>query len=261
VDGVDAAISLTESVYNDVLPLAQMGKKCSTLELQTEDHQLQLERSLDYDSEIFPRLDLNNGVSQKRMSKDVFYLYIGKIEMRKIDSLMPELIEAKAIICDLRGYPKGNHEFISHLLPVADTTSSWMQIPMFIYPDQKDIVGFTKENWMLPTKAPHLEAKILFMTAGSAISYAESYLGYIEGYNLATIVGQPTAGTNGNINAFSLPGGFHITWTGMKVLKQDGSQHHGIGILPHVLVERTINGVREGRDEFLEKAIELAQRN
>jgi hypothetical protein len=30
-------------------------------------------------------------------------------------------------------------------------------------------------------------------------------MGYIEGYNLTTIVGQPTAGTNGDINIFILP--------------------------------------------------------
>ncbi len=81
-----------------------------------------------------------------------------------------------------------------------------------------------------------------------------------EGFKLATIVGQPTAGTNGNVNPFTLPGGYNISWTGMKVLKHDGSQHHGVGIIPDVLVNKTIKGVKEGRDEFLEKAIEIAKR-
>ena len=45
----------------------------------------------------------------------------------------------------------------------------------------------------------------------------------------------------------------------MRVLKHDGSRLHGIGFLPDVYVERTIEGVRTGRDEFLEKAIELAK--
>ena len=44
----------------------------------------------------------------------------------------------------------------------------------------------------------------------------------------------------------------------MKVQKHDGAQHHGVGIKPHVYVERTIRGLGEGRDEFLEKALELA---
>jgi len=45
----------------------------------------------------------------------------------------------------------------------------------------------------------------------------------------------------------------------MKVLKHDGSQHHLVGIHPTVPVERTLRGVREGRDEVLEKAIEIVR--
>jgi hypothetical protein len=41
----------------------------------------------------------------------------------------------------------------------------------------------------------------------------------------------------------------------MKVLKHDGSKHHGVGIQPTVPVSRTIRGVSEKRDEQLERAI------
>ncbi len=82
-------------------------------------------------------------------------------------------------------------------------------------------------------------------------------MSFIEHYKLGEIVGQPTAGTNGNVNVINLPGNFRVTWTGMKVVKHDGSQHHLIGIQPTVPAERTIKGVIEGRDEFLEKALEI----
>ena len=70
-------------------------------------------------------------------------------------------------------------------------------------------------------------------------------------------MGSATAGTNGNINPFTLPGGYTVSWTGMKVLKQDGSRHHGVGIQPTVPVALTIQGVAQGRDEVLERAIEV----
>ena len=92
-----------------------------------------------------------------------------------------------------------------------------------------------------------------------AISQAETYLGIVEHYKLAAIVGSPTAGTNGNINPFTLPGGYLVWWTGMKVLKHDGSRHHGVGIQPTVPVARTIQGVARGRDEVLERAIKLIE--
>ncbi len=43
----------------------------------------------------------------------------------------------------------------------------------------------------------------------------------------------------------------------MRVVKHDGSQHHLIGIQPTVPATRTIRGLAEGRDEFLEIALEL----
>ena len=78
-------------------------------------------------------------------------------------------------------------------------------------------------------------------------------------YKLATLIGQPTGGTNGNLNVFKLPGDFIVSYTGMRVFTPGGSLLHGVGIPPDVYVNRTIQGVIEGRDEYLEKAIAVAQ--
>lgn len=192
----------------------------------------------------------------KIINDTIYYLNLDLIEMDTINKLLPLLEKSAAIICDLRGYPNGNHELISHLLKSDDTSKAWMQIPQIIYPNQQKITDYQKHNWELKAKKPYLgNKKIVFIIDGSAISYAESYMSFIEGYKLATIVGQPTAGTNGDVNSFRLHGGYSISWTGLKVLKHNGSQHHGIGILPDIYVNKTIEGVKQGRDEFLEKAI------
>ncbi len=78
-------------------------------------------------------------------------------------------------------------------------------------------------------------------------------------YGLGEIVGQPTAGANGNVNPFSLPGDFTIYWTGMRVVEHDGSQHHMVGVQPTAPVLRTLKGVREGRDELLEAALRVVR--
>lgn len=192
----------------------------------------------------------------------VAYINLDVIEMDTINQLMPQLENSKAIICDLRGYPKGNHNFISHLLKSKDTTMGWMKVSRTVEPNRENLVGYEEFQWNMPTMEPYLGDKnVIFITDGRAISYAESYMGYIEGYDLATIIGQPTAGTNGNVNYFDLPGRIRIVWTGMKVVKHDGSQHHAIGILPDIRLTKTIEGVKQGRDEFLEKALELARKN
>jgi C-terminal processing protease CtpA/Prc len=196
----------------------------------------------------------------KSLGNDITYISISNAKMKMINNALPLLQKSKAIICDLRGYPTDNTELIEYLMVKDDTSSKWMQIPQIIYPDQEKITGYQVEKWGLKAKSPHLDAKIFFLIDGQAISYAESYMSFIEHYKLATIIGQPTAGTNGNINFINLPGGYSMWFTGMKVLKHDGSQHHGIGIKPNIAVEQTIKGIREGRDEILERAIAEASK-
>jgi C-terminal processing protease CtpA/Prc len=84
-------------------------------------------------------------------------------------------------------------------------------------------------------------------------------MGVVEEYRLGEIVGERTAGTNGNVNPFTLPGSYTVTWTGMRVLKRDGTPHHGVGILPTVPVSPTIAGLRAGRDEVLERAVQIVK--
>jgi hypothetical protein len=191
------------------------------------------------------------------LEEGIYYVDLSRASWNEIKAKIHDLAGAKGVIFDLRGYPNSNHEVICHLLKENDTSDAWMQIPFIIYPDQENVAGYQKMGWKLVAKQPYIKGKVVFITDGRAISYAESFISFIEHYKLTEIVGQPTAGANGNVNSFVLPGGFQITWTGMKVLKHDGSQHHVRGIQPTVPAERTIQGVIQGRDEFLEKALEV----
>lgn len=196
--------------------------------------------------------------SIKALPNETMYLNIGIISMEAINKALPELQKSRVIICDLRGYPNSNHDFIKYLLTKKDTSRQWMQVAQTIYPDREQIAGWQIFGWQMQPDKMHLNAKIIFLIDGQAISYAESYMSFIENYKLATIIGQPTAGTNGNVNSFALPGGYSISWTGMKVQKHNGTVHHGVGIQPNIFMQKTIKGVRESRDEFLEKAMEVA---
>jgi C-terminal processing protease CtpA/Prc len=193
----------------------------------------------------------------EELENNIYYVNLSKAPMEEINERINVLAQAKGVIFDLRDYPEGNHDVICHLLQEKDTSDAWMRVPQIIYPDYENVVGFEKHGWGLKPKQPLLKGKVVFLTNSRAISYAESFMSFVEHYKLGEIVGQPTAGANGNVNPFNLPGGFRVTWTGMKVLKHDGSQHHLIGIQPTIPMERTIKGIVEGRDEFLEKALEL----
>jgi len=190
----------------------------------------------------------------------IFYVALDRIKDEDFQAALPQLEKAKGIIFDLRGYPTVSPMILSHLTDKPLTSARWM-VPIITKPDHADVVEYdTGGRWDLKPIAPKLNARIAFLTDGRAISYAESYMGIVEAYKLAEIVGEPTAGTNGDVNPFTLPGGYQVVWTGMKVLKHDGSQHHGIGIQPTIPVSRTIQGVREKRDEQLQRAIAIVSK-
>jgi C-terminal processing protease CtpA/Prc len=177
--------------------------------------------------------------------------------MEALESSMSALASAKGIIFDMRGYPAdAAYELMQHLIDEPATSAKW-NVPIVRKPDGDGWEWNESGRWQLAPKAPRLMGKVAFLTDGRAISYAESIMGIVEAYKFGEIVGSTTAGTNGNINPFALPGGYTVSWTGMRVLKHDGSRHHGVGIAPTTPVTPTAQGVADGTDEVLLKAIEV----
>jgi hypothetical protein len=191
------------------------------------------------------------------VAEGIYYVDLSRASMAEISAQINDIAAADGVIFDLRGYPNGNDDVLRHLVDVLSHSATFMY-PEIIYPDQHE-VGWYATGWDIWPAQPRIQGTVVFMTDESAISYAESVMGTVEDNNLAEIVGRPTAGANGNANILYMPGGYMAYWTGMKVVKQDGAQHHNIGILPTVPVELTIAAIREGRDEDLEVAIALIQ--
>ena len=54
-----------------------------------------------------------------------------------------------------------------------------------------------------------------------------------------------------------LPGGIVVNFTGQSVRHADGSQLQRIGIAPDVEAHPTLRGIRDGRDDVLQRAIEF----
>lgn len=184
------------------------------------------------------------------------YFDLNGAETAALMSVWPQLVEAKGVIFDLRGYPgSAGAELLTYLTDDAIKSASW-NVPILTMPGYEKVTWVTS-NWDLPPRQPRPKGRIAFLTGGGAISYAESCMGIVEAYRLGEIVGAPTAGSNGNVTAVKLPGGYSLSFTGMKVLKHDGSRHHGVGIQPTVPVSPTIEGLAKGRDEVLDKAVEV----
>ena len=73
------------------------------------------------------------------------------------------------------------------------------------------------------------------------------------------LIGSLTTGTTGSVILIGLPCDISVNFTSQKVMNTDGIRFQNVGVIPDILVEPTINGITEGRDEVLEKAIEYAE--
>jgi C-terminal processing protease CtpA/Prc len=188
----------------------------------------------------------------------ILYLDLTRISDDGWQAALPRMEAASGLILDMRGYPgRGLGVDFLRYLSEAPMKSAPMYVPLVTTPDHHDANFDGSAEWTLDPLKPHLKARKIFLTNGRAISFSETIMAIVEHYRLGEIVGGPTAGTNGNTNVFTVPGGYRITWTGMKVLKHDGSRHHGVGIAPTLPVSRTQAGVAAARDEVLERGLEM----
>lgn len=187
-----------------------------------------------------------------------YYNLTGDSIVKKITASLQELENAKSIIFDMRGYPNDNiKEVLSHLLK-CNEHSRWMHTPI-LEPNGKTS-SFKSAGWDIGAKAPYFKGKIIFLSDACAQSWSESILGSVKGLKLGTIIGRTTSGTNGEVQTISLLDNFAVYFTGMIATNADGSKSHLKGIIPDIIVTSTPKGIKEGRDEVLEKALEMSRK-
>jgi C-terminal processing protease CtpA/Prc len=119
---------------------------------------------------------------------------------------------------------------------------------------------YTFEQYIEPnTQKWQYTGKIVVLINAKAMSQAEHTCLLLEAAANATFVGSPTNGTDGTVTSMVLPGGIEVKFTQQDVRHADGRQLQRVGIQPHVFASPTIAGIRAGRDEVLDKGIEVLQ--
>jgi C-terminal processing protease CtpA/Prc len=185
----------------------------------------------------------------------IWYVDVTRARMAQVRAMLDKLASARGVVFDLRGYPtEAGRQILPHLISAAED-DRWMHVSRISGPFG-EIGDWQSMSWNVGPATPRIASRRVFLTDGRAISYAESVMGYVRDHKLATIIGSTTAGTNGNIADFAVPGGFTIVFTGMRVTRHDGrTPFHLVGVSPDIPLEPTLAGIRAGRDEVLERAL------
>ena len=204
---------------------------------------------------------LKNEISYKFLNtgsllwqNEIGYVTLESIKEEDIDRIKKTFKDTKGIIIDIRNYPSTFVPFLLGSYFVSDTTSfAKFSIGNSNNPGEFLFIEGTK----IPPSKEMYSGKLVVLVNENSQSQAEYTAMAFRAGNNTTIIGSQTAGADGNISVITFPGGIRTAISGIGVYYPDGSETQRIGIVPDIEVKPTIKGISEGRDELLEKAIEI----
>ena len=239
--------SKEEKAYVHIL----RGEERKTIQIDTLKYQYEYENPLP------------NAIME---SYNIGYIDPSNLEKGELENLMKDFASTDGLIVDLRFYPSAE---ITYLLNE------------YINPEQKVFAYLSFPNQAIPGAfcnqamvsgsgtlkalrndirmfAPYSGKVILLMDEGTQSQSEFAIMSLRQAPN-AVVLGNPSIGADGNITIVKLPGTIVFPISGLGVYTPEGGQTQRCGLQPDVVCYQTIDGILSGKDELIEKAIELIQ--
>lgn len=211
-------------------------------------------RSAYWDLVRYPR----SGPVMKLLPGNIGYADLSLLTVAMVDSMFDMFKNTRGIIFDDRGYPQGTAWSIAPRLTDKMTLADALfQRPAPMSPDSTEGMTYKFIDYTPRTSKWRYHGKTVVLVDERTISQAEHTVLLLEAANKTTIIGSPTMGANGDVTSVVLPGGLTASFSGHDVRHADGRQLQRLGLQPDIVVRPTLAGVRAGRDEVLERAIQF----
>lgn len=187
----------------------------------------------------------------KLLENNIGYVNMGVIKPIHIPDMINSLKDSKAIVFDMRNYPKGTFEEIAKFLNPQEKVFCVYTMPYLNYPGR---YNWTKGRNCGSENKDHYKGKVIVLLNEDSISQSEWTAMCFQTAGNTTIIGSQTAGADGNVFEFDFSG-FHTNFSGIGVYYPDRRETQRIGIIPDIKIEPTIKGIQEGKDEVLDRAL------
>jgi len=190
----------------------------------------------------------------KMLDGNIGYVTLKTITAADVPMIKDTFKNTRGIIIDIRNYPS---TFVPFLLGSYFVSSSTPFVKFTNFNlDNPGEFNFT-EALKIPKGDETYKGKLVVLVNEISQSQAEyTSMAFRAGDN-TTIVGSTTAGADGNVSSIYLPGGLLTNISGIGVYYPDGTETQRVGIIPDVEIKPTIKGIKQRKDELLEKAIEI----
>ena len=258
------AASNKSALFNYISRVILNGQENSDVKLKIkkqdgEIKKITLPRKKKYNKYYYQyRTGRNHLPIYQLINPDIGYADLDRLTIEMVEPMFKEFKKTKGIIFDMRGYPKGTAWSIAPYLTSKEKVFaanfkrfSPMGINLGAY---ENIVLFDQK--IPPPKSPTYHGLTVMLIDERTQSQAEHTGLFFEAANNTKFIGSQTAGANGDITSFNIPGNITLLFSGHDVRHIDGRQLQKIGLVPDVKVKPTIAGIGKGKDEVLDKAKE-----
>ncbi len=196
------------------------------------------------------------GPGYRMLMPDVAYMALNYMKRDSVTTWIEDALAngATGLVIDCRAYPGD--------FPIFQLGGHLVKEPTrfvtFTRADPANPGAFMwKEYTSLHPVAPHFPGKVVVLVDEVSMSSAEYHALAFRAAPQALVMGSTTSGADGNVSRFALPGGLTTVISGIGVFDDERQPTQRVGIVPDEVVLPTIAGIRDGRDEVLEAAVEV----
>jgi hypothetical protein len=199
--------------------------------------------------------EISNKESFQLLNTNIAYIFPGSLHIGDIPDIMAKVQDTKGLIIDLRRYPA---EFIVYVLSeyLLPEKQKFSRISV-CSPEKPGLFKVIADLEVGKNNPEYYKGKVVILVNEHTQSLAEFSAMAFRKAPRATVIGSTTAGADGNISPFSLPGGINTAISGIGVYNPDGTDTQRIGIIPDIHITPTLEGIKQNKDELLEEAITL----
>ncbi|HYC35070.1 MAG TPA: S41 family peptidase [Usitatibacter sp.] len=232
------------------------GDKGETIAIRFTRGKESFEATLTYDQ---PRaVHEARPAALQEVKPGIHYVDASRFDKAAFEKALETMKDAKGVVFDLRGLPARDAVTLASHWVTRPDSAQWMFVPRIDRPGAMSSASWSL-GWNVGPNATLAKAKKVLLVDGRTVGYGESLAGYFPAHSTGPVVGAASAGATGNIAIAPLPSGLGFIFTGMRVTRHDGKTPiHGKGFEPDTVVAPTLEGIRAGRDEALDRAVEIA---
>ena len=189
------------------------------------------------------------------LSNETGYIRPDSLSDDSLSNIMASFMNTKGLIIDLRYFS------------VMDDTS--FTLCSYLSPHPVDYVRFTRNDKSQPgtfifmpslktgkENRDNYKGKVVVLVNDATVFKSETYAMALQACPNVMVIGSATSHINQD-NGFILPGDFYTTMKSAGMYYPDGRETNRVGVAVDMEVKPTIQGIINGRDELLEKAIEI----